>query len=93
MPEDPVVLCTDSQAALAKLRRGPPGQEAPIGAEIWRLLAGLASADRPFILQWVPSHCGLPGNERADTLAGQASALPQDDVPVDARTSTGQRRE
>ena len=84
--EDSVVLCTDSQAALAKLRRGPPGQEAPIGAEIWRLLAGLASADRPFILQWVPSHCGLPGNERADTLAGQASALPQDDVPVDART-------
>ena len=84
--EDPVVLCTDSQTALAKLRRGPPGQEAQIGAEIWRLLAGLASADRPFILLWVPSHCGLPGNERADTLAGQAFALPQDDVPVDART-------
>ena len=29
--EDPVVLCTDSQAALAKLRRGPPGQEARSG--------------------------------------------------------------
>ena len=83
---DPVILCTDSQAALAKLRGGPSEQEAPIGRDIWCLLSRLATEDRPFLLQWVPSHCGLPGNERADHLAGQASALPQEDVPVDTRT-------
>ena len=35
-------------------------------------------------LQWVPAHCDLPGNERADALAKEASELPQQDVPPDA---------
>ncbi|XP_043211169.1 uncharacterized protein LOC122375739 [Amphibalanus amphitrite] len=83
---DPIVLCTDSQAALAKLRGGPSEQESPMGAEIWRLLTDLASGGRPLRLQWVPSHCGIPGNERADALAGEASALPQEEAPVDVRT-------
>ena len=34
-------------------------------------------------LQWVPTHCDLPGNERADALAKEASELPQQDVPPD----------
>ena len=83
---DPIVLCTDSQAALAKLRGGPSEQESPMGAEIWKLLTDLASGGRPLRLQWVPSHCGIPGNERADALAGEASALPQEEAPVDVRT-------
>ena len=37
-------------------------------------------------MQRVPSHCGLPGNERADVLAGKASALPQDSIPIDVGT-------
>lgn len=84
--DDPIVLCTDSQAALAKLRGGPPEQESPLGADIWSLLIDLASGGRPLRLQWVPSHCGIPGNERADALAGEASALPQEEAPVDVRT-------
>ena len=34
----------------------------------------------------MPSHCSLPGNEHADTLAKEASELPQEDVPVDVQT-------
>ena len=29
-------------------------------------------------LQWVPSHCGLEGNERADNIAKEANSLDQD---------------
>ena len=34
------------------------------------------------ILQWIPGHTGLKGNELEDTLAKQGTSLPQPDVPV-----------
>ena len=29
------------------------------------------------VLQWIPAHCGIPGNERADRLAESGSKQPQ----------------
>ena len=40
----------------------------------------------PFQLE-VPSHCGIDGNERADSVAKEAAALPQERVTVDVRTA------
>ena len=84
--EDPVVLCTDSQAALRRLRRGPSVQTSPLAVDIWNRLLELTSNGRHLYLQWIPSHCGVPGNERADVLAKDATALPQEEVPVDVTT-------
>ena len=86
--EDPIIICTDSQASLATLRAGPATQSSPLGATIWEHLVALArGGSRPVHLQWVPSHCQLEGNERADAIAREAAALPQLAVPVDARTA------
>ena len=82
----PVVVCTDSMAALALLRSGPAAQRAPVAAAIWELLRPLADRGQPILMQWVPAHCGLPGNERADALAREASALPQHETRIDTGT-------
>ena len=85
--EDPIVVCTDSQSALASLREGPVAQSSLLGIGIWRTLKGLSESGRQIVLQWVPSHCGLRGNERADTIPKEASSLDQTTVTVDVRTA------
>ncbi|KAF0287014.1 hypothetical protein FJT64_014494 [Amphibalanus amphitrite] len=85
--DDPVVICTDSQSALAALREGPAAQHSPLGGAIWRALRGLTAGGRQVHLQWVPSHCGLEGNERADSIAKEASNLAQDQAPIDVQTA------
>ncbi|XP_043212000.1 uncharacterized protein LOC122376264 [Amphibalanus amphitrite] len=83
---DPVIICTDSMSAVAALREGPSAQRSARGATVWQLLREASAGDRPVTLQWVPSHCGIPGNEAADTLANEAAALAQEDVPLDVET-------
>ena len=86
--DDPIVICSDSQTALATLRGGPAAQTSPLGASIWEGMVALARGGaRPLHLQWVPAHCDLEGNEKADALAREAATLPQGDVPVDVRTA------
>jgi hypothetical protein len=36
----------------------------------------LRNQNRQIILNWVPSHCNIPGNERADSLAKSAASTP-----------------
>ena len=58
----------------------PDTQRSSIGADIWHHLISLAE-EGP--LQWVPAHCGQPGNDCADELAEEATECPQQDVLAD----------
>ena len=38
------------------------------------------------VIQWIPSHCNLPGNEVADLLAKIGASQDQPDIPVNQKT-------
>ena len=43
------------------------------------------SQDSQVIVQWIPAHCGLAGNDEADTLAKAGSRKEQPNLPVSYR--------
>ena len=68
---------------------GPHGLEDPTAlvASVRAALTSLASPVRRVHLQLVPSHCGIDGNERADSVAWEAAAFLQEHVTVDVLTA------
>ncbi|KAG0417344.1 hypothetical protein HPB47_005673 [Ixodes persulcatus] len=61
------LLLSDSQAALAQLYSLE--RASPLAREIAGEALLLESLGHRLAFQWVPSHCGIPGNESADNLA------------------------
>ena len=61
-PDQPNVILTDSKVALQSLIFNTPDQP------IYQLLKDLPQ-DCILVLQWIPAHCEIPGNVRADRLA------------------------
>ena len=45
-------------------------------------LSSLQHSTELTVLQWIPSHCNIPGNEEADTLAKEGGKLGQEDDGV-----------
>ena len=84
----PVVLCTDSQAALATVAGGPKTQTTRRGATVWSLLRSITERGQRVTLQWLRAHCGIPGNKRGDDLTREAASLPLK-VPADTRSMAG----
>ena len=71
-PNKSVVL-TDSKAALQSLTSESPDQEIRKLQKDLFSLPGACSV----VLQWIPAHCGIHGNEKADQLAKTGSRKPQ----------------
>ena len=67
--ENNIVILTDARSVLEALQAGEL-------SELWKQLMQLSKRHR-LVLQWVPSHCGIPGNERADILAKEGAKLEQ----------------
>ena len=77
-------ICTDSLSSVLLLQRGPFDQTNPTAAGIWRLLLKRRARTD---LVWVPSHCGLDGNELADQAANAATNLDQSTTQLSLSTA------
>ena len=81
-----VVIFTDSLSALQTLESGRgTDRETTLLRQNLHHLMNHHSVD--VVLQWIPGHSGIKGNDVADTLAKNGAALPQPDVPVNYETA------
>ena len=62
------LICTDSLSALQEIQARSPSRE-DIVQEIFSTLVQLESFGIIPTFLWIPSHCGIQGNEEADELA------------------------
>ena len=79
-PERSVIL-SDSKAALQALSSDSPDKD------IQNIKQDLHSIPSQcmVVLQWIPAHCGIAGNEEADKLAKNGSKKPQPNTPTTYR--------
>ena len=81
-----IVIFTDSLSTLQSLEsgRGTDRESTLLTQNLHHLMN---QHPVEVVLQWIPGHSGIKGNEAADTLAKRGAALPQPDVPVNYETA------
>ena len=75
-----VLFLTDSQSALSILSSAPSYLLPESLWNVWSLTSSLSN-NTTLSFQWVPGHAGLPGNEKADSLAKAGASLPTIAIP------------
>ena len=79
-PPPKIAIFSDSRSALQAIQNGSTTQRPEILAEIQAILTCLNNRDIKVFFQWVPSHVGIRGNEKADSAAktgAQSDTAPQ----------------
>ena len=73
------LVCTDSLSLHSALSQNDFRDRDPWLKEVKKMLL---TTPEEVTLLWIPSHCDVPGNERADALAKEGSELNQENTPV-----------
>lgn len=90
LPPPETIICSDSQAAIKAI--SAVRVDSGLVLECIRAITKLATVSR-VTLKWVPGHCGVPGNERADELAAEGADKayygPEPLIPVPSNCPKG----
>jgi len=70
-----MLIRSDSQSAIARASHTGPGPVQRVARSIERKVRKLPN-DRSVQIEWVKGHSGIPGNEKADRLAGTPADKP-----------------
>jgi ribonuclease HI len=71
---DTLVIFTDAQAALSRLRNDDEGPGQQLAHRAFNIESALGRRGIRIECRWVPSHVGIPGNEAADAAAKRAAS-------------------
>ena len=80
------VIFTDSLSTLQALESGTDASTEMIQLS-WNIHSLISKFNINLVLQWIPGHAGVPGNETADKLAKRGAALPQPEKPATYETT------
>ena len=80
--EGHVVIHTDSRAVIDSLQHVSPSDNIFLLTIVLALCQRILGRGRRVILNWVPSHIGIPGNERADQLADVGRGRPPEALVI-----------
>ena len=70
-----VAIFTDSKVGLFLILNRKPKTYVYSVSKIQNNIRKIKTKGWKIALQWIPSHCGIPGNDKADSLANQAHEL------------------
>lgn len=83
-----LMVCTDSKSCVQKLQNLPFSEAEDNCSRIWETAHCLKGSGCKVVLQWVPGHAGIEGNEEVDKLAKNALDDPLAEVltvPINGR--------
>ena len=76
------IIALDNQGVIVKIKAGHLRQDDQTSNDIWKLIKQLTDKNNSILLQWIPSHVGIDGNEEVDEIAKSASKLSQAETEI-----------